>query len=223
MAAASHPQHSSDIWTAHYATERGFRFWPCEELVRSVSRNAVGGVAVEAGCGNGANLWFLAEHFTTVHGVDGCPTALKAAEALMVRRGASHAVRLHQGDIRTLPLPSGSAQLVVDTMTSQHLSWSDHAGVFDEYRRVLAPGGRLFLQHLAEPTSSQGAKFIKELTYDHLPELFPGISPVCLPTEGLMVRKLEQCRLRVVDSRLLMKTYPSGAIATYVVMEAQRV
>jgi cyclopropane fatty-acyl-phospholipid synthase-like methyltransferase len=220
MAAAPQPRPSSDVWREHYASNRGFRFWPSEELVRAVSRGVPGGLAVEAGCGNGANLWFLAEHFAEVHGVDGCREALLAAEALMVRRGVQSAVRLHQGDIRTLPVADRSAQLIVDVMTSQHLAWDEHDQLFVEYRRVLAPGGRLFLQHLAEPTSSAGGTWISDLTYDHLPLLFPGVTPVCLPTEGLMVRKLAVCGLRVSDARLLMKTYPTGAIATYLVMEA---
>ena len=134
----------SEVWRQHYATAAGARWWPCEELVRAMSRHDLSRAAVlEVGCGNGSNLWFLAEQAALVVGIDLIRQPLTMARTHLAQRG--RAAGLAQADLPHLPLKAGAMSGVVDVMTSQHVDWIDHAHVYAEYHRVLAPGGWLFL------------------------------------------------------------------------------
>lgn len=202
-------------WAAHYATPSGFRYWPAEELVRFVGRRhgAVGRV-LEVGCGNGANLWFLAEHADATSGIDICPEALRAAEDLLQQRGVQADVRW--GSALALPYPASSFDLVVDVMTGQHLSWHDHGALFGEYRRVLRPGGWVFLYHLvAGTTGSRPGQY----DYPSGIDLFPAAGWICLPDRELLATVLSRQGFGHVEQRELQRTYPDGTCARYAVLE----
>jgi len=207
------------VWQRHYATARGFRHWPSEELVRSVGDRRFGTV-LDAGCGNGANLWFLAEHADAVVGVDGCSDALAAAFTYMRRRGVSDVVKLWLGDILRLPLDAASVDAVVDVYTSQHLPWSQHVAAFAEYRRVLRPGGWLFLQHLGHGTTLGPAVATERFTYDELPA-FPGVRPVCVPDASEMLVALAKAGLQPTIARGLTRSSHGDARASYIIVEAE--
>lgn len=146
-------QTPQDTWRAHYATAAGFRRWPSEALVRAVGDRRFSTV-VEAGCGNGANLWFLAEHADRVIGVDFSDEALAAASVYIEERGCAAQVELHHSDVQALPLGEGSADALVDSMVSQHLDPEEHLAAYREYRRVLRKGGWLWVYHLAAGTDA---------------------------------------------------------------------
>lgn len=223
---------AQQTWQAHYAAATGFRYWPCEELVRTAAQHFYGTV-VEVGCGNGANLWYLAQRADHVVGLDFCPEALDAARAYMVERGVNV---VHRGngrvwsygtvstvlaDLRApLPLSDGRADLLVDAMTSQHLPWIDHRRLYAEYRRVLTIDGRLFLYHLDAGTTGAGQE---GPDVARLP-LFPAAGLTCLPSPRALVAAVEAAGFRVVDQRGLAREYGSGkakdSVAHYTILEA---
>lgn len=211
-----------DIWSSHYSTPSGFRFWPCEELIRSVG-SQVFGTVLEAGCGNGANLWYLAEHADFVIGVDLCADAVARAKTYMVERNVDRKVSLRVGDLHALPVPDGSVDAVVDVMTSQHVPWVDHAKIYAEYRRVLKVGGWLFRYGLGHGTTVSGAKQIGTFTFDELPALFPGVKPVCLPQGPALVMALNTAGFACGAVRQLSRTYAHGAVTAYSVIEARAI
>lgn len=138
----------ADAWAPIYERPTGFRMWPNEALVKFVAGRKFGS-ALEVGCGNGANLWFLSEHAEIVFGLDGSEAALAACRDYMATRLA--AVRqpvLRHGTIPPLPYGDGSMDLIVDCMTSQHVPWAQHEALYREYRRVVRGDGALFLLHL---------------------------------------------------------------------------
>lgn len=208
---------ASDTWAQHNAAPAGQRLWPSEELIRAVARRGDVGAAVEVGCGNGANLWFLAEHAVSVAGVDLDATVLlRAAEYAMCRTPVHY--QLYHGSATALPLPDACADLVVDCMCSQHLPWAEHAAAYREYRRLLRPGGWLFLYHLSSKTSG-GSEWLRPPDVQHL-DLFPAAGLTCLPRPDALAAEVAAAGFSVGDVRGLSRTYPGGAVADYIVMEA---
>ena len=111
----------------------------------------------DVGAGTGKLARRLAEHVGTIDIVD------RSAEALSVARTsfADRAVRLHQTDLRALPLQSGSVHLVVAGWAVSYLKsenevwhedgsssgpWRDEVdAALREMDRVLAPGGTMII------------------------------------------------------------------------------
>lgn len=199
-------------WAAHYATPDGFRFMPAEELVRFCGRRrGTLGRVLEVGCGNGANLWFLAQQSSLpVVGVDFCDEALRAAQV------AIPDAHLIQASALDLPFNERSFDTVIDVMMGQHLSWQDHEHLFDEYRRVLTRGGTAFIYHLVHGTSGTIRGY-----YDY-PDgisLFPDAGRVCLPVAEALTLRLGQRGFSHIERRGMDRTYPNGERACYAVIE----
>ncbi len=208
------------VWATHYATSAGFRYWPCEELVRSLSGRRFGTV-LEAGCGNGANLWLLAEHADTVVGVDSEPAALSVASEYMTRRGVRNRVALRTGDVAALPADDASVDAVVDVMVSQHARWGEHRARYAEYRRVLRPKGWLFLYHLAMGTSTGPEPTqVDAFTYERL-SLFPDAGQICLPPRWALQDAMADAGFVVTTSRAATRHYADGQMAVYHVLEGE--
>lgn len=229
MSFASISPEQSDTWAAHYATPGGYRWWPSEELVRAVAGRELGDT-LEVGCGNGANLWFLASKTVgTVVGLDGCTTALERATAYLRDKGCGTearesrpghrvwktGVQLLRGDIAQLPFADASFDSLVDCMVSQHTRWVDHAGLYREYRRVLRPGGWLFVYHLTNRTTGATWPLI-----DHQRlALFPNAGRVCLPGAGALGATVAEAGFAPRLSGM-QREYPNGDIAHYAVVSA---
>lgn len=210
----------TDVWRAHYSRPEGRRWWPCEAVVRAMAGRRFGAV-LEAGCGNGANLWMLAEHAGTVTGVDSCAEALQEASHYMRRRGVNAA--LIQSDIMRLPVHDMSHDLVVDCMTGQHVPWESLPQLLAEYRRVLRVGGTLLRYALAPGTTTDGATAISRYTFADLPRLFPGVSPVCIPSEEALAGALSAAGFAVRSTIHQSREYEGGTVvARYHTLEAVR-
>jgi len=100
--------------------------------------------ALDAGCGNGRNLIYLAETFKMKGvGVDISSAAIAQAKA------ASHDYNIHYhvGSAGTpLPAESETQSVALDMMTSHFLNQSERVALRDELYRVLQPGGWLFMK-----------------------------------------------------------------------------
>lgn len=214
------------VWRDHYATGAGCRWWPNEELVRALSQREASRV-LEVGCGNGANLRFLREAVDKVVGVDFCLDPMRTAQKYVnhtvpgeLRTGT---VRFAAADVRHLPFASASFDGVVDVMTSQHLPWTERASLYAEYRRVLRPGGWLFLYHLGEGTATGEAPRVpgQPFMVDG-PALFPTAGPTACPPGWALRDVVERAGLRVTSARWLQRSYDGGRTAVYHVMEGER-
>ena len=102
---------------------------------------------IDAGCGGGRDAAAMAARGYHVIGVDMSARLLAEAKA----RCADPKARFVLGDIRRLPLPDGCARGVWSNSTLLHLDAEGRGGAVREFRRVLVPGGALFI------TTSHGA------------------------------------------------------------------
>lgn len=207
-----------DAWQAHYAQQSGHRWWPNEALVRFLSGKQFDAI-VEAGCGNGANLWLLAEHAKAVVGVDSCREALAVAGEYAARRGVAERITFCEGSIFELPVGDGEADLIVDVMTSQHVEWESYPMLLAEYRRALKPGGRLFRYGLTPGTTITGSKLISTSTYDEV-RAFPGIGPVAMPTASQLNLALAEADFELAGAEYVTREYRDRTLAAYSVTEA---
>jgi SAM-dependent methyltransferase len=95
-----------------------------------------GAPVLDLGCGPGQVAAYLAVRGAPVIGVDLSPRMLRLA----TRRAAAAFVC---ADLRSLPLPTGSASGAVAFYSLQHLSRHELGPALDEVRRVLDVGGTL--------------------------------------------------------------------------------
>ena len=98
------------------------------------------GVVIDLGCGLGTEVGYLAGRGWRGIGVDLSAPSLSSASA------GQPAARFAQTDVTTLPLRTGSADLLLDRGCFHYLSARGRARYAREAARVLRPGGRLTLR-----------------------------------------------------------------------------
>jgi hypothetical protein len=115
-------------------------------------------------------------------------------------------------------------------MVSQHISAAVHETIYREYFRLLKPGGWLFLYHLDSATSCDTTKIecefgsfeappAREVDYPSI-SLFPKAGFTCLPTPQWLATCVEDAGFSVTSKRRMSRTYATGDIASYSVIEA---
>jgi SAM-dependent methyltransferase len=107
---------------------------------------------LEIGCGTGNNLWFAAREGFSVAGVDGSATAIEYARKRFADEGLAGDLRV--ADFTRLPFETGLFDLAIDrgALTCCGLSAAREAA--GEVGRVLAPGGKFFLNPYSDRHSS---------------------------------------------------------------------
>jgi ubiquinone/menaquinone biosynthesis C-methylase UbiE len=110
-------------------------------VARRATRMVHRGKAVDVGCGPGLLVAELARQAPELHvtGFDLSDEMLDRGERRARRKGVSERVSFRKGDARRVPLPDGSVDLVVSTLSLHH--WRDPVGVLNEVVRLLRPGG----------------------------------------------------------------------------------
>jgi SAM-dependent methyltransferase len=123
-----------------------YRWWhraePSPELVAAESAGTLGrpGVVVDLGCGLGSEVSHLAGRGWHGIGVDLSMTALALA------RDGRPGVTFTRADVTSLPLRTGSADLLLDRGCFHYLTAGSRGEYAREAARVLRPGGRLLLR-----------------------------------------------------------------------------
>jgi demethylmenaquinone methyltransferase/2-methoxy-6-polyprenyl-1,4-benzoquinol methylase len=121
-----------------------------------------GETLLDAGTGTGDLALMAARTGVSVVGVDVSPKMLAIAAQRVARssaqilgarggreRSMGQTIRLIRGDVSQLPLGNGSVTVVASAFVLRHLP--DLTQVFGEFRRVLAPGGRVALLEFGQP------------------------------------------------------------------------
>jgi ubiquinone/menaquinone biosynthesis C-methylase UbiE len=103
------------------------------------------GRAVDLGSGPGHLVIKLAQMAPLLHvtGLDLSDEMLAEAEHHAYQSGLARRVSFRKGDAARIPLPDGSLDLIVSTLSLHH--WSDPIAVLDEIARVMRPGGAFLI------------------------------------------------------------------------------
>jgi ArsR family transcriptional regulator len=110
-------------------------------IARAIGNRPVGRL-IDIGTGTGRMLELFASGAKGALGIDRSPEMLRVARVKLAEAGLSTA-ELRQGDMYSLPLPSGSADTVI---IHQVLHFAQQpAAAISEAARLLSPGGRLLI------------------------------------------------------------------------------
>ena len=124
-------------------------------------------ILVDAGCGTGLFAAAMVNHVQRVEAVDLNPGMLAKAQEKMVSEEKSGRINFHQSSIDALPLPDESVDAVMTNQVLHHLpddessSWPKHRKVFQEFSRVLKPGGSLIVNSSSHQQLEHGFWFYR--------------------------------------------------------------
>jgi ubiquinone/menaquinone biosynthesis C-methylase UbiE len=139
------------VWLLMRGRERQFR-----ELLLSFAKLRTGERVVDAGCGTGSTAIIAARMVGvtgSVTGIDPSPNMI--ARATRKARGAGVAADFRIGRAESLPLEDASCDVVISTMMMHHLRAQTRRDFAAECRRVLKPGGRVFVTDFGPPLPGQ--------------------------------------------------------------------
>jgi ubiquinone/menaquinone biosynthesis C-methylase UbiE len=159
-------------------SQRAWGKYPNEECVRFIGRNFFKNPReerknikiLEVGCGQGANIWFLAKEGFDVYGIDISPSAIRKAEKYL-SEAYNVKADLKVADARELPYGNNFFDIAINCASIQHLPFKDHENVYNEINRVLKQEGYFWSFHIAKGSWGYGTgNLIDYETFDNLSE-----------------------------------------------------
>ena len=146
---------SYNAWAASYDTDRNLTRDLDAQVTRTVLGDLRPAVVLETGCGTGKNTAFFAEIAARVLALDFSRAMISRAES----RSYAASVAFALADL-TQPWPCAvaSTSLVACNLVLEHIA--DLDPVFVQARRVLEPGGKLFICELHPFLQYQGKKAV---------------------------------------------------------------
>lgn len=228
---------NSNCWEKQYR-ELGLkaqRLYPNEELLRFL------GVTVfhlnkpkrrktrilELGCGSGSNLWMIAKEGFDAFGIDISKEGLRLCSEMLKHWGIRAKIQL--GNMLYLPFEDDWFDIVIDVVSMQHVTFSEHIKAYSEVMRVLKPGGRFFSYHIGNKSFSYkngGGKLIDRFTIDKIAnrrDPFFGNEVICFPTERAIEKMLIEIGFKNIGIENVIKTYDNRKIKIqYLSIRAQK-
>ncbi len=121
-----------------------FEYYRSAKVIAFLERAGVriAGWVLDAGCGGGGMPLSLAEHATTVIGIDPIDRFGHAGVTLAVERHVGN-LRFLRADGMAMPFKAGTFDLVLSHAVIEHVPDADR--YLRECRRVMKPGGRFYL------------------------------------------------------------------------------
>jgi tellurite methyltransferase len=113
-------------------------FQAIKDLLPSYSR------ALDIGCGEGRNSFFLADNKLDVLGIDDAPTAIQVASELATLRNRT-GVSFREMDALALPPSLGTFDVIVQWSVLNHLFPDQHTFFTSEVARLTKPGSFVLL------------------------------------------------------------------------------
>lgn len=149
------------VWESVFRSQAWGKY-PPEELIRFVAHNYYGSPdrsqvrILDAGCGPGHGVWYLAREGFSAMGIDGSETAIAQSVARLAEEGleADHRV----GDICRLAelCQAESFDAVVDVTSIQQNPTASIRAIHDAVLSILKPGGRIFAMMVARGSWGDG-------------------------------------------------------------------
>ena len=135
-------QENFETWKNLYVSEYARGFWVLETLQRYLPGfDAVGARVLDVGCGDAGVLIAFAERGARCAGVEASERSLERGRLRVREHGVE--VELLGGIAEALPRADGSSDLVILDNVLEHVE--DPVETLSEIRRVLVPGGLLYL------------------------------------------------------------------------------
>jgi len=163
--------HGATFWNQEYTNPEHLKLSTAEsedlvKFTRWIERQenelilVPGASVVDAGCGNGRNLIFLAQNF----GMKGVGVDISSAAIAQARRASVDLpISYHIGNAGDpLPAEAESQSLALDMMTSHFLDAAGRRKLRDEIHRVLIPGGFLFMKTFLKDEDQHTERLLKE-------------------------------------------------------------
>ena len=149
-------QSAAEHWEARYASaDRRWSGMPNKTttavLVAVVPPPTPKMKALDIGCGEGADVVWLAEHGWQVTGVDISPTAIARCERAANSRGVADRVNLHIMDLAEEEMPEGPFDLVVASFLHSQAELPRLEILRAGAQRVAPDGHLLVVGHTAPP------------------------------------------------------------------------
>jgi ubiquinone/menaquinone biosynthesis C-methylase UbiE len=124
-------------------------------------------VVLDVGCGTGTAVRAAAQVVTEgrVVGIDPTPAMLRIAEEQTAAAAERERIEFQEGSAEAIPMPDASVSLVLAINSIHH--WQDWARGLQEVKRVLAPGGRVWVteEALAGDRFGHGDKPLSDACY----------------------------------------------------------
>jgi cyclopropane fatty-acyl-phospholipid synthase-like methyltransferase len=151
-----------------WTSSGGERFAGIYPGVLTLAKFRPGMVLVDVGTGRGEMLAVAVEMGAArAVGIEYAPTAVEMAEQTLKVHGTGDRAEVRLADARRIPLEDGIADLVTLVDVVEHLSREELDRSLLEIRRILKPGGRVFIHTMPNRT-------IYDVTYPLLRALVPG-------------------------------------------------
>ncbi len=175
---------------------------------------------LDAGCGTGNYSLALIPHVDQIEAVDLNPKMLEIASGKLKPFILEGRIRLHCGDIVTLPFANETFDAVLINQVLHHLkdSASDqypiHCQIFQEIHRTLKPGGLVIINTCSQEQIRRGFWF-----YPLFPETVEQYCQIYMPLDTLQAL-LEECEFTMkgrfvgLDTMLRQAVYfdPEGPL-----------
>ncbi len=158
---------------ANHLLSGGVDYWWRQRLIREV-HDAHPGTVLDLATGSGDVALALADELpagTRITGMDFCQPMLDEAVKKRATSPRWTAVEFRQGDGMALPLPDRSYDAVTISFGLRNMA--DRHQALSEMRRVLRPGGRLFVLEFSQPYF-----WFRPFYYAYLQFLLPAIAGI---------------------------------------------
>lgn len=138
-------------WEKFYDANLATEWYPSESVIRFLcsykkEHGSKGVRVLDLGCGNGRHVWLAAKEGFSAYGIDLSEQAIKLARAWL-RREKLPFKKLQSGDItQSLPYVSDFFDIVVSYGVLDHMTLIQAKKVMAEVKKILKPGGILFLK-----------------------------------------------------------------------------
>lgn len=158
---------------ANHLLSGGVDYWWRQRLVRSV-HDARPGAVLDLATGSGDVAFALADGLPVggkITGMDFCEPMLEQAVKKRPQSPRWAGIEFRQGDGMALPLPDRAFDAVTVSFGLRNMA--DRHKALSEMRRVLRPGGRLFVLEFSQP-----AAWFRPFYYGYLKFLLPSVAAV---------------------------------------------
>jgi len=170
----------SAIWDESYLRLENHVFYPCEEIVRFVSRhlrrrvgleevidvlpNALGSRVVDIGCGIGRNILFGTEMGLEMYGIDHSAKAVSVAQEWLSKSvGSVASERVITSDVRELPWDDAFfAHAISDSALDSMPFEVAQAGV-SEIARIVQAGGLFYCNLISGDETGRDPNFCEDV------------------------------------------------------------